>query len=108
MFGNALGRRSSLEGVFVSPIEQIPLLFIKTCANHSVLFSETDSGLDSPPPLFPPRSVAAGTRAICFLGANTSEMRLGVISSVVDFRAMKNSDTGGGVVSATDSDVGAF
>lgn len=34
-------------------------------------------------------SVAAGTPAICFLEANTSEMRLEVISSIVDFSALK-------------------
>lgn len=41
-------------------------------------------------------SVAAGTPAICFLEANTSEMRLEVISSIVDFSALKKKDSGPG------------
>lgn len=48
-------------------------------------------------------SVAAGTPAIYFLGANTSEMRLEVISSIVDFRALKNSGAGTGMLSPHDS-----
>lgn len=49
-------------------------------------------------------SVAAGTPAICFLGANTSEMRLEVISSIVDFSALKKKERfrsrSGNVISA--------
>lgn len=48
-------------------------------------------------------SVAAGAPAIYFLGANTSEMRLEVISSIVDFRALKNSGAGTGMLSPQDS-----
>lgn len=48
-------------------------------------------------------SVAAP--AICFLGANTSEMRLEVISSIVDFSALKkkkDSGPGAGTLSRHD------
>lgn len=50
-------------------------------------------------------SVAAGTPAICFLEANTSEMRLEVISSIVDFSALKKKkDSGPGAVTLSRHD----